>query len=931
MNLETWNVKIKVDTSQVSKASNTVKNSFNTMTTSTDGTAEAVKLLTNRIKVLTGIDIIKFVRQFDVFKKSVSDIAASFRDVGKNIKGIFSDNTFKLNAFKDSVEGALKETKMHPMSYAHAMARADYETVQLVKSTTRFERIMMSAKSATLNLGKALDNTLKTSLLAIKAILTSIIPILTTVVGLILQIKSAISVAATGDDIKDQSQKVYMTATAYQEWGYVLAQNGIELKSLKTMMRTFSNTVATNEAVLKKYGITANNVSDAFDQAVTIIQNLDSETEKIATATELFGNRAAELMPIFNMTNAETRQLLDTYRAIGGTMSNEMIAASDKLTDSITEMKAAWQGLKNALSVGIMPLLIKVVNWLTLLIAKITIVIKAILGIEETFGNVDTSSSALGDNLDSATESAKNLKKQLLGIDELNVFSSSDTNAEDAYDYDVTSSFEGMDVSFLEKIADFKEKVDGMKDDLQTAVPILMVIAGLMLAISSAPSLIGIIAGLTIAGIGATIGATNGTWSDMVQSIKETVAEIKGPGVMAIGILLALICGLMGNIPGMVIGLGLAAVGLGITAINNQWGDLKSGIITVCNDIVPYVMQGVGYALMLVAGLTANLPLLLVGAGLAGLGIAVASSGGWSNFVSNLKEIIGKLGEWFKEKILPIFTKQYWDNLLNNIKQSFSDKLAQVRDVISTRWTEFKNVVSSKMTEIKNAITSKWNEIKSWFTSTVAPVFTSAYWTNKWVNIKNGVTTNMTAIKTSLSSSWASIKTWFSTTIAPIFTTSYWTTKFTTMKTGVITGIRNVLNALIEKIETGINRIVNKINNSGVISGINKFTGWSLGFSTISIPRLANGGVLKAPTIAQLGEYSGARNNPEIAAPQSVILETLEMSNTSLISAFAQMTKQVIAAIEEQDMTVSIGDDVIAKSAARGNAAYKRMTGTALI
>ena len=43
------------------------------------------------------------------------------------------------------------------------------------------------------------------------------------------------------------------------------------------------------------------------------------------------------------------------------------------------------------------------------------------------------------------------------------------------------------------------------------------------------------------------------------------------------------------------------------------------------------------------------------------------------------------------------------------------------------------------------------------------------------------------------------------------------------------------------------------------------------------------------------------------------------------------MTSQLIRAIEEVDMKVSIGDDVIAQSASRGNNAYKKRTGVALI
>ena len=42
----------------------------------------------------------------------------------------------------------------------------------------------------------------------------------------------------------------------------------------------------------------------------------------------------------------------------------------------------------------------------------------------------------------------------------------------------------------------------------------------------------------------------------------------------------------------------------------------------------------------------------------------------------------------------------------------------------------------------------------------------------------------------------------------------------------------------------------------------------------ISIPRLATGNVATEPTLAIFGEYSNAKNNPEVTAPQSILKDT---------------------------------------------------------
>lgn len=97
------------------------------------------------------------------------------------------------------------------------------------------------------------------------------------------------------------------------------------------------------------------------------------------------------------------------------------------------------------------------------------------------------------------------------------------------------------------------------------------------------------------------------------------------------------------------------------------------------------------------------------------------------------------------------------------------------------------------------------------------------------------------------------------------------------------------------------------------------------------MPYLANGGVIDNPTLAMLGEYSGAKNNPEIAAPESTLRAIMSEGNEDLISTVIQVSRQLIAAIDDKDLNISIGDDVIANAAANGNRKYYNRTGRNLI
>lgn len=145
------------------------------------------------------------------------------------------------------------------------------------------------------------------------------------------------------------------------------------------------------------------------------------------------------------------------------------------------------------------------------------------------------------------------------------------------------------------------------------------------------------------------------------------------------------------------------------------------------------------------------------------------------------------------------------------------------------------------------------------------------------------------------------------------------------------------INGVIKGIEKGINgviRVLNKISIK-VPDWVPVFGGdvWGFNLQEKTIPPvayLAHGGVITDPTLAMMGEYPGARHNPEIAVPQNTLEAIINSHNEDLIDAMAQLTRQVIGAVEGVDMSVTIGDDVIAQSAARGANNYKRRTGKPL-
>ena len=147
---------------------------------------------------------------------------------------------------------------------------------------------------------------------------------------------------------------------------------------------------------------------------------------------------------------------------------------------------------------------------------------------------------------------------------------------------------------------------------------------------------------------------------------------------------------------------------------------------------------------------------------------------------------------------------------------------------------------------------------------------------------------------------------------------------------GIVATIRSAVNTAIgfmNRLLSGAAAMVN-----GMIDVLNRFKidvpedvpligGTSLGFaldhvSAPQIPMLARGGVIRQPTLAMMGEYSGAASNPEIAAPQSVLHNLLADNTDTLLSGFEELLA-VLREILEAIYGIELTDDDIGHAVQR--------------
>lgn len=216
------------------------------------------------------------------------------------------------------------------------------------------------------------------------------------------------------------------------------------------------------------------------------------------------------------------------------------------------------------------------------------------------------------------------------------------------------------------------------------------------------------------------------------------------------------------------------------------------------------------------------------------------------------------------------------------VMQGLLNGITSLIDKIKEKWEEIKTNVINKVTEMKDKAVNKVSELKNNAVDSFNNIKSRAI--EIWSNIKNSITNKVTEVKDGIRNkfqeAYNGIRNIFGN-IGSFFSNVWGNVKNTFSNLGTSIGnaisnsVKSGINGVISMIQNTINRAIGLIN--GAIRLINNLPfGGSIGtIPTLSLPRLAKGGVLYDETAFIGGEYSGARSNPEIVTPQNLMYETM--------------------------------------------------------
>lgn len=178
-------------------------------------------------------------------------------------------------------------------------------------------------------------------------------------------VSSAGSVAEYGDNIDKMSQKIGISAKAYQEWDFIAQHSGTSMESLKVSFKTLSNAAQSGADEFKKLGISLEDASkmsteDLFGAVIKGLQNMEAGTERTAIASKLLGRGATELGALLNTSAEETENMKNQVHELGGVMSDEAVKSSAAYQDSLQNLQVSMSGIRNKIFSQFLPSMVKV-------------------------------------------------------------------------------------------------------------------------------------------------------------------------------------------------------------------------------------------------------------------------------------------------------------------------------------------------------------------------------------------------------------------------------------------------------------------------------------------------------------------------------------------------------------------------------------------
>ena len=978
-------------------------------------------------------------KAIDILKKKITSLKTSFKDFFSSQKGwVFQIKEW--NALKKAIEenGKAMATLM---AYKEAFEKgtprkflfkrptdgAEVGVDNLVDVQHEMKLITESTASLTKNLNIMFSGVKKfaATLKVTAGLLGTIFAVLLPIIALATGIKWSKEMAQINDAINDNAEKANMSTKQYQKWAFVMKMAGSDASALRGQVNQLNQRLkgadSGSESAISGFnrlGISVYDVNgefrdstELFEEAITKLQKIDNTTTRAAIAAQIFGRNASELNGVLNLSSADMDKLIRAQNALGLAATSNAIKLAGAYNDAKDVLTATMNALKTTISEGILPMLTKLIQAIIKAVAYINIFIRTIFGLsldnEDEMSGATNSVNNYADSLAGATKQAEKLKRTLFGFDELNVLTSpDDANANsslgiDMEDFNISdkmSDFSFLSDEDLEKIEEFRRKMQEIQDMAQMITTIALLLAGLFLVIHSffGGGIISLVLGLTLLGLGIAAGMSGEEGETPFDKIQKAIASfyeaVKRNIMQVITILAGLAAVILGFMWGnpVLIGIGIAMVAVGALSLTDAEGVslfdkikllIANNIDVIKQNVMQIAMILIGLASVIMGVISGNIPFIVLGAALIGIGALSLQDASGNNIFQGVIDAINNFILEYQGLIVGL------SGLIGLVCLIVGLLTANLGLIIagvagiglaiyagSVEDSQGKSLFD-KVIEAANNFILEYQAILAGVTAFIGLVLVVI---GLFGNIPAlliglgmlGVAAGIASmeddngnslfdkINEKIKSKWEELKAWFHSTVAQVFTAQFWLNllqqvidafnqffenlkqKIADFCSGLISKIADTVKSVIQSIRDAFKSEEKSqkenITKSGRGSNSNKKSmarvrAVSQEFSNLSIPKLASGGVITRPTVVQVGEYQGASSNPEIVSPQSIMRDTMENANLGVINAIYAIGNQISKTVEDKDSNVYMDGDIITRKVTKKQKEQSRYNSTSMV
>lgn len=183
-------------------------------------------------------------------------------------------------------------------------------------------------------------------------------------------VSAANDVSQYGNNVDKMSQKMGISAQAYQEWDFIMQHAGANIEGMKTSMLKLTKAAESGDEAFAALGISQEqlasmNQEEIFSATIKGLQDIQDEGQRTVLANKLLGKGAVELAPLLNMSSSEIDNMREQVHELGGVMSDDAVKAAATYQDELQNMNTALDGVKKNMVSKFLPGMSQVMNGLS--------------------------------------------------------------------------------------------------------------------------------------------------------------------------------------------------------------------------------------------------------------------------------------------------------------------------------------------------------------------------------------------------------------------------------------------------------------------------------------------------------------------------------------------------------------------------------------